>query len=117
MSFSSRKGIVEGQKKTLTQSEAAQSKQRPSQADRGPFWAEILKLLKPIYGLSDLLRAFADNQGDLSGRRNALLGIRRHLKADMAERRPFQAVRGPYSPKEGPLRLTEDPFVAFWTAC
>ena len=60
----------------------------------------MLKLLKSMDGLSDLLRVLTGYQGNLSGRRNACLGGRRHLKADMAERRPFQAVRGLQSQRE-----------------
>ena len=51
---------------------------------------QMLKLLKPIEGLSDLLRALTGYQGNLSGQRNALPGSKRHVKADMAERRPFR---------------------------
>ena len=43
----------------------------PFQAYRGPFLAQMLKLLKPIDGLSDLLRALIGYQGNVSGRRNA----------------------------------------------
>ena len=59
----------------------------------------MLKLLKPMDGLSDLLRVLTDYWGNLSGGRNALFGSIRHLKADIAERMPFRQSGGPAVPK------------------